>query len=58
MPEPRRTYNRSGPRELSPGLRNSLDTEDEMMGIGPILLCLGLAAVILIIVVALYISSW
>lgn len=51
MNEPRRTYDRSGPRELSPGLRNSLDTEDEMMGFGPLLLCLGSAAVILVIVV-------
>ncbi len=50
MAEPRRTYDRSGPRNLSPGLRNSLDTEDEMMGLGPLML-LVLAAVILLIVV-------
>lgn len=58
MAEPRRTYNRSGPRDLSPGLRNSLETEDEMMGLGPILLCLGLATIILIVVAVLFMSSW
>ena len=58
MAEPRRTYNRSGPRELSPGLRNSLDTEDEMMGIGPILICLGLATIGLIVVAVLFMTSW
>ena len=51
MNEPRRTYDRNGPRNLSPGLKNSLETEDEMMGLGPILLCLGLALLIMIIVV-------
>ncbi len=51
MREPQRTYDRDGPRNLSPGLRNSLETEDEMMGIGVIGICLGLALVGLIIVV-------
>lgn len=51
MNEPRRTYDRSGPRELSPGLKNSLETENDLMGFGPLLLSLGLATVILIIVV-------
>jgi len=51
MAQPRRTYDRSGPRELSSGLRNSLETEDELMGIGPLLLCLGLAGLIILICV-------
>jgi hypothetical protein len=58
MNEPRRTYDRSGPRQLSPGLRNSLDTENDMMGIGPLLLFLGLATVILIVIAVLFIASW
>jgi hypothetical protein len=37
-------------RNLSPGLRNSLEG-DEMMTVGPLLLCLGLGAVILVIIV-------
>jgi hypothetical protein len=53
MNEPRRTYSREGPRQLSPGLRNALETEDEMMTIFPILLFLGLGAVILLVIVVL-----
>ena len=37
-------------RQLSPGLRNALEGDD-MMTVGPLLLCLGLGAVILVIIV-------
>lgn len=37
-------------QQLSPGLRNALEG-DEMMTVGPLLICLGLGAVILVIIV-------
>ena len=58
MNERRRTYTHDGPRNLPPHLKNSLETEDEMMGLGPIGLCLGLATVILLVIAVLYMTSW
>ena len=37
-------------QNLSPGLRNALEG-DEMMTVGPLLFCLGVGAVILVIIV-------
>jgi preprotein translocase subunit Sec61beta len=50
MNEPPRR-NRAERLPLTPGIANSLDEEDEMITLGPLLIVLGLGAVILLLVV-------
>jgi|1185.fasta_scaffold1831709_2 hypothetical protein len=52
MNEPPRR-NRDQRLPLSPGIQNALEGQDEMMTIGPVLFCLGLSAIILLVVVIL-----